>query len=295
MMPSPAALPRGAGIGLKPEHYAPLLAAQARAENGPNWVPAFVEVHPQNYFGDGGSPHRWLTAIAEIFPLSFHSTTLSLGSATGVNRAALDRIAALAEIYHPASISDHLSWSDCAAEHLPDLLPVPYTYAALDHVVSQISLVQDRFSRKILIENPSRYLAFAADEMDEAEFLTALCKRAGCGLLLDINNVIVSANNLSFDPVAYLSAIDAAVVGEVHLAGHAVETDGDRSLFVDDHGSAISEECWALFDLFITRAGPLPTLIEWDTNIPDYAVLAAQAMRADATLLPERMAYHAAA
>lgn len=281
-------LPPGAGIGLKPEHYAPLLAGEGRSEVRPDVrCPAFVEVHPQNYFGDGGPPHRWLTAIAEVFPLSFHSTTLSLGSADGLNQPVLDRLAQLVHRYPPASISDHLSWSDAGGHHLPDLLPVPYTNTALDHFVTQVGRVQERLDRTILIENPSRYLAFVGDDMSEIEFLTALCGRSGCGLLLDINNVIVCANNLSFDPHEYLQAIDPAIVGEIHLAGHATEDDEGALLFVDDHGSAVSDDCWAHYSRFIARSGPLPTLIEWDTDIPDFAVLMAEASHAAAIMNEE--------
>ena len=257
-------------------------------------VPAFVEVHPQNYFGDGGPPHRWLTAIAEKFALSFHSTTLSLGSAGGLNQAVLDRLADLVDRYAPVSISDHLSWSDVGGHHLPDLLPVPYTSVALDHFVGQVSRVQDRLGRTILIENPSRYLHFLGDEMSEVEFLGVLCKRSGCGLLLDINNVIVSANNLGFAPNDYLNNVSAALVGEIHLAGHAIEDDDGTLLFVDDHGSAVSEDCWSLYADFIAHAGGVPTLIEWDSDVPEFGVLMAEAARASA-IMNERRLTHARA
>ena len=281
MMPADHRLPVGAGIGLKPEHFSHLLTAENhRATSPENRVPAFVEVHPQNYFGDGGPPHRWLTAIAEKFALSFHSTTLSLGSAGGLNQAVLNRLAELVDRYAPVSISDHLSWSDVGGHHLPDLLPVPYTAAALDHFVGQVGQVQDRLARTILIENPSRYLRFLGDEMSEVEFLTSLCQRSGCGLLLDVNNVIVCANNLGFEAGDYLSAINPALVGEIHLAGHAIENDDGSLLFVDDHASAVSDDCWAHYASFITRSGPIPTLIEWDNDVPAFEILVAQAAQA---------------
>lgn len=296
MSPAYNQLPLGAGIGLKPEHYARLLAGEAGTEHRPDTrVPAFVEVHPQNYFGDGGPPHRWLTAIAETFRLSFHSTTLSLGSADGLNEAVLDRLAQLVDRYAPASISDHLSWSDVGGHHLPDLLPVPYTKAALDHFAIQIGRVQNRLGRTLLIENPARYLAFIGDDMSEVDFLTTLCQRSGCGLLLDINNVIVSANNLGFNGDEYLDAIDPALVGEIHLAGHAVEDDDGALLFVDDHGSSVTEDCWSLYTHFIARSGPLPTLIEWDTNVPEFDILVAQAARAADIMNAERGRHVAAA
>ncbi len=284
-MPANTQLPLGAGVGLKPEHFTPLLAAEGQFANSPdNRVPAFVEVHPQNYFGDGGPPHRWLTAISETFPLSFHSTTLSLGSAEGLNQAVLNRLAELVDRYEPVSISDHLSWSDVGGHHLPDLLPVPYTAAALDHFVGQVGHVQDRLGRRILIENPSRYLRFLGDEMGEVEFLTSLCQRSGCGLLLDVNNVIVCANNLAFEAGDYLDAIDPDLVGEIHLAGHAIESDDGVLLFVDDHGSAVSDDCWAHYASFIARSGPIPTLIEWDNDVPAFEILMAQAAQASAIM-----------
>jgi uncharacterized protein len=273
-------LPPETGIGLKPEHYAPLLESLGIGGVQPGWV----EVHPQNYFGAGGPPHRWLTAIAEHLPLSFHSIGLSLGGAAGCNIDELEQLAALADRYQPAMISDHLSWSDCDGERYPDLLPLPYTVQALDHFVAQVGRVQDRLGRQILIENPSRYVAWAADDIPEAEFLNSLCRRSGCGLLLDINNVEVSATNLNFDPLAWLDAIDLAAVGEIHLAGHAVEHHESGVLLIDDHGSPVTDDCWSLYAHVIDRAGRVPTLIERDTAIPPFAVLMAEVARADAVL-----------
>lgn len=272
-------LPPLAGIGLKPEHVAPLLEACNGAGGvRTNWV----EVHPQNYFCAGGPPHRWLTAVAERVPLSFHSTALSLGSADGPDALELDQLATLVARYQPASVSDHLSWSNAGGEKFPDLLPVPYTIEALGRLAANIDRVQTRLKRSILIENPSRYLAFAHDDMDEVDFLHALCARAGCGLLLDINNVDVSATNLGFDASTYLGALDASLVGEIHLAGHASEIFDDGTILkIDDHGAAISETCWSLFAALIARAGRRPTLIERDTNIPTYHDLMAEALHAD--------------
>lgn len=285
-------LPLFAGIGLKPEHYAPLLEAVPASihslGSAATFVPRWVEVHPQNYFGAGGPSHRWLTAIAEHFPLSFHSVGLSLGSAEGLRSDELAQLAALCERYQPAAVSEHLSWSGSASNRYPDLLPVPYTAEALAHFSAQVSIVQDRLKRPILIENPSRYLAFAGDEMSEADFLTHLRERSGCGILLDINNIEVTATNLGLDPHAMVDAIAPALVGEVHLAGHAREEHADGPLLIDDHGSPFSELTWELFERFIARAGPKPTLIEWDTNIPGFAVLNAEAAKAQARLLKGR-------
>lgn len=260
-------LPANAGIGLKPQHYRAVLD-----EDEPQ-KPGWVEVHPQNYFGAGGPPHRWLTAIAESFPLSMHSVGLSLGSAEGLDIDELERIAVLVERYQPAVFSDHLSWSGNAHDKYPDLLPIPYTAEALDHFAAQIGRVQERLGRPMLIENPSRYLGYAHDEMDETDFLVALCRRAGCGLLFDVNNVEVSCTNMGLDPVAYVDAIPAELVGEMHLAGHATEQHASGPLLIDDHGSRVTDLTWSLYSRFIARAGPKPTLIEWDTDIPDYAVL----------------------
>lgn len=275
-------LPSLPGIGLKPEHYAALLAVGLGAAPvgiSPD-CPAWVEVHPQNYFGAGGPPHRWLSAVAERFPLSFHSVGLSLGSAGGLIADELASLAALCERYEPATVSEHLSWSGTEDERYPDLLPLPYTDETLVHFAAQVERMQDRLRRRVLIENPSRYLVFAHDTMDEAGFLAELCQRSGCGLLLDINNIEVSATNLGLDPWAMVDAIDPALVGEVHLAGHKREDNPDGPLLIDDHGSPVSELTWRLFERFIARAGPRPVLIEWDTDVPDYAVLVGEAEEA---------------
>lgn len=275
MVDSPIVLPPETGIGLKPAHYRDILEPQPGAA-----LPAWVEVHPQNYFVDGGPPHRWLTGVAERLPVSFHSVGLSIGTAEGLDEDELIQLARLCERYQPASVSDHLSWSGNSADRYPDLLPIPYTRAALDHAAAQIGRVQDRLKRSILIENPSRYLAFAQDEMEEVAFIHDLCRRSGCGLLFDINNVEVSCTNLQTDPFAYVDAIDPALVGEIHLAGHATEWQDGRPLLIDDHGSRVTDLTWSLFDRFIVRAGPRPTLIEWDTDVPDFAVLMGEAERA---------------
>jgi uncharacterized protein (UPF0276 family) len=279
------ALPRRAGVGLKPEHYADVLAA---AERGA--PPAWAEVHPQNYFGAGGPPHRWLTAMADHVPLSFHSVGLSLGSASGVDRDELAALAALCERYEPAMVSDHLSWSNGPDDKFPDLLPVPYRHAALDHFVREVGRVQDRLRRPLLIENPSRYLAFAGDDWDEVDFLHELCRRAGCGLLLDINNVEVSAFNLGLDPAGWLNAVEPALVDEVHVAGHSRKDDDmGGTIAIDDHGLPVRDSCWDLLAAFLRRAGPKPVLVEWDSDVPDYATLMGEVAKADALLVREQV------
>jgi uncharacterized protein len=279
----PTALPPSAGLGLKPQHYEALLGPDS-----PSGKPAWVEVHPQNYFGDGGPPHRWLTAVSELYPLSFHSVGLSLGSASGLSGHNLDRLAILCDRYQPASVSDHLSFSGNAHNRFADLLPVPYTKASLSHFAGEIGKVQDRLKRNILIENPSRYLAYQGDEMSEIEFIERLISKSGCGLLFDINNIEVSATNLGFSAQAYVDAIDADWVGEIHLAGHAVEHHESGPLLIDDHGSHVTDATWSLYRRFIDRAGAKPTLIEWDTDVPDYAVLMTEVDKASQILIPPR-------
>ncbi|WP_373490633.1 DUF692 family multinuclear iron-containing protein [Parasphingorhabdus sp.] len=288
----PRSLPPSGGIGLKSVHYQNVLGDAAQAKR-----PSWVEVHPQNYFGDGGPAHRWLTAIAEVYPLSFHSVGLSLGSADGLNASDLDKLGALCDRYQPAMVSDHLSWSGNAHDRYPDLLPIPYTYEAFDHLAGEIGKVQDRLQRTILIENPSRYLSYRDDEMSETDFIHALCRRAGCGLLFDINNVEVTATNVGLDMDAYIDAIDPALVGEIHLAGHAREDHESGPLLIDNHGSIVSEVTWHLYRRFIRRAGAKPTLIEWDSDIPEYAVLMAEVAKME-PILNDRQAiemHHAVA
>lgn len=280
-----ATLRPGAGIGLKPQHYSDVLAAD---RGGPI---SFVEVHADNYFHAGGPAHRWLSAVAERYPMSFHSVGLSLGRAQGLDADALDALATLVERYQPALVSDHLAWCSTQNERVPDLLPLPLTPAVLDHVAEQVDRVQDRLRRPILVENPSRMLAFAQDCLDEAEFLNALAHRTGCGILLDVNNIEVSAINLGLSPWDYLEAIDPVLVGEVHIAGHASEAHAGGPMAIDDHGSAPSELSWSLLEAFVAHAGPRPVLLEWDTDVPSFATLQALAARA-ATMLPSRQERH---
>lgn len=276
-MPLPSVLPLSVGIGLKPQHYAEILR---ELPDSICHKPAWLEVHPQNYFCAGGPPHRWLTEIARHFPLSFHSVGLSLGSANGHDPAELEALTTLCERYNPASVSDHLSWSGSSDDKLPDLLPVPYTQTSLDHFVNEIDVVQSRLKRSILVENPSRYLEYAISDFNEVDFLHQLCRTTGCGILLDINNVEVSCTNLGIDPFGYLDSIDPMFVGEVHLAGHSVEQHASGVLLIDDHGSAVTDLTWKMFGHFIARSGPKPVLVEWDSNVPDFATLMCEADKA---------------
>lgn len=277
-------LPALAGVGLKAMHYAAFLEAARRGES-----PAWVEVHPQNYFCAGGPTLRWLTAVREAVPVSFHSVGLSLGSPNGPDPEELKALASLCARFEPAMVSDHLSWSILDGDKMPDLLPMPMNSDSLQHFVRSVDEVQERLGRAILIENPSRVLAFRGDSYSEPQFLLELSKRSGCGLLVDVNNILVGATNLGFDADVYVDEIASGEIGEIHIAGHTVETDPDdgAKIAIDDHGSPVSEECWRLLERLLIRTGPRPVLLERDNNIPIYAELAAEAARADRLLIPE--------
>lgn len=281
---SAQALPCRAGVGLKAAHYGEFLESARRGES-----PAWVEVHPQNYFCAGGPSLRWLTAVRDVVPVSFHSVGLSLGSPEGPDPDELEALAALAERFEPAMVSDHLSWSVLPGDKMPDLLPIPMTGTSLRHFVRSVDRVQERLRRSILIENPSRLLAFCGDEYSESDFLIELAGRSGCGLLVDVNNILVGATNLGFDPVRYVDEIARAPIGELHIAGHTVQMDPDdgAQTAIDDHGSPVTEACWQLLERLLDITGPLPVLLERDNNIPPYDELAAEAARADRLLVRE--------
>lgn len=284
-------IPACAGVGLRFPHHKAVLSGQARA--------AWFEVHPENYLGEGVAAGM-LERIRRDAPISLHATGLSLGSAQGIDGAHLAAIADLARRIQPALVSDHLSWSAGGGVHLPDLLPLPYTREALDIFARNIDRVQAALGRAILIENPSVYLAFRQDEMREGEFLAALARKSGCAILLDVNNVAVSAANLGQDAQTrlhrMLDDLPAAAIGEIHLAGHAVcRLPNGAMAHIDDHGSPVSDDVWRLFADTIRRIGPRPALIEWDTDIPAFARLADEAANADAILADAMEARHAAA
>lgn len=265
-------LPADAGVGFKAEHFTRIQELCAQCEP---CLPSWFEVHPENYMGGGGIPHRQLGWLRKQFPLAMHGVGLSLGSTDGLDDAHVQRLAALVARYEPAVLSEHLAWSHWNASSFNDLLPVPYTRESLAVVTRNIHRVQEATGRSILIENPSRYLAFAQDDCSEAEFLNALCASTGCDLLLDINNLYVSACNLGFSASSYLATLNTGRVREVHLAGHSRETlpSGD-ALLIDDHGSRICADVWSLYgELLEMMDEAPPTLIEWDTNIPDFGVL----------------------
>jgi uncharacterized protein len=268
------ALPSRAGVGLKPEHIDAIL--DERPDVG------FFEVHAENYMGEGGPPHRRLEAIRALYPLSLHGVGLSIGSPRPLDKAHLVRLARLAERYEPGLFSEHLAWSSHDQGFLNDLLPLPYTEETLASVCAHIDQTQETLRRRMLLENPSTYVLFAESAIPETEFLAAIARRTGCGLLLDINNVEVSATNHGFDPLAYLEAFPLENVGEIHVAGYAeAEDDAGHRLLIDAHDSPVRPGVWALYEAVISRIGLLPTLVEWDNEVPEWPALYAEARRAE--------------
>jgi uncharacterized protein (UPF0276 family) len=265
----------GSGIGLRSAHAAEILATRPAV--------GWLEVHAENYMG-GGPVVRTLERLRRDYPISVHGVGLSLGTAAGLDRTHLERLAALVRRLEPALVSEHLSWSVTGGAYLNHLLPLPGTEEALDVVAGHVARVQDRLGRRLLVENPASYLRFAHSPIPEPAFLDALARRTGCGLLCDVNNVYVSARNLGGDPVAYLDALDPATVVEIHLAGHAVNDADGREVLIDDHGSRVAPAVWDLHEHALARFGPRPTLVEWDTDLPPLAVLLGEAARAGAGL-----------
>jgi uncharacterized protein (UPF0276 family) len=268
-------MPPTAGLGLKSQHYAEALAAEAEG--------LWFEVHPENYMAAGGPRLRWLAAIRDKRPLSLHGVGLSLAADADPDPAHLAALKALVDRFEPFVVSEHLAWSAWRGVHQPDLLPFPRTRAALDRIAANIGRTQDALGRAILVENPSLYLSLTGHDLDETDFLAELTRRTGCGLLVDVNNVFVSASNLDYAAEAYLDALPAGAIGEIHLAGHGVD-EGGSSLLIDTHGAPVAEPVWALFRRLIARIGPRPTLIERDDDIPAFAVLMAERDRADGML-----------
>jgi uncharacterized protein (UPF0276 family) len=276
-------IPAAAGIGLRLLHHAVVRDDRPAI--------AWLEAHPENYLTPALADE--LAAFADRYPVSLHAVGLSLGSACGLDAEHLTRLKTLERRIRPGLMSDHLSWSLAATARgplaLPDLLPLPYTEEALAVVVANVHRAQETLGRRLLIENPSTYLAFAQSSLSEAEFLAELARATGCGVLLDINNIAVSALNRDLDPAFaladYLALIPGSAIGEIHLAGHAVrELPGGRRLRIDDHGSRVSVQVWRLFETAANLLGPKPTLIEWDTDIPDLSVLLGEAAVAQAIL-----------
>lgn len=268
-------LPARAGIGLRSPHVGEVLATRPPLP--------WLEIHPENYLG-GGPAVSALLAIRRDYPLSVHAVGLSVGSAGGVDRRHLGRIKSLVDRLEPALVSEHLAWSQVGGAYLNHLLPLPYTEESLSVACRNVDEVQTVLGRRVLIENPSGYLRFESSTIPEAEFLAALARRTGCGLLCDLNNIYVTAENLGLDPSAYLAALPREAVGELHLAGHSANDADGRTVLIDDHGSPVSAAVWALYEQALDRFGPLPTLVEWDTDVPRLEVLLGEARLAEARL-----------
>ena len=270
-------LPLSAGLGYKPQHYTEIMQ-----NAGPvSWF----EVHAENYMGDGGRPLAQLAALSARFPISVHGVGLSIGGEGPLDREHLARLRTLCDWLNPASFSEHLAWSSHDSAFLNDLLPLPYNAASLARVASHINQVQETLGRQMLLENPSSYLAFDTSDMSETDFLRELATQTGCGLLLDVNNVFVSATNLGTSPQAYIDDFPLDKVGEIHLGGHDEdEDDAGRPLLIDSHGREIADPVWALLEYTLARSGPRPLLVEWDNDVPDWPVLAIEAARAKSAL-----------
>lgn len=275
--PKPAKLSARAGVGLKSDHYLQIL--QTLPEIG------WFEVHPENYMGSGGPPHHFLTEIRQNYPLSLHGVGLSIGGDGPLDRDHLARFKALVDRYQPALVSEHLAWSTHDTAFFNDLLPLPYTPDTLRRIVEHVDQMQTHLKRQVLIENPATYLLFSDSTIDEVDFLDELAQKSGCGLLLDVNNVFVSASNHGGDANDYLARFPMHRVGEIHLAGHDQQPDDDGgTVLIDTHDRRVADPVWDLFAQAISSAGPRPTLVEWDGNIPEWPVLHGQARRAQSVL-----------
>lgn len=275
---APSRLPSRPGVGYKPQHFSDIIAGKHPVE--------WLEIHAENYMGAGGRPMAQLRALADRFPLSVHGVGLSIGGEAPLDRDHLARLKHLVGWLDPAAFSEHLAWSTHEGAFLNDLLPLPYTEATLDRVCDHVDAVQDALGRPMLLENPATYLEFAESGMDEVAFLSALARRTGCGLLLDVNNVFVACTNRQEDPTGYLDRFPLHLVGEIHLGGHdADRDDAGLPLLIDSHGRAVADPVWALYAHVLAKCGAKPTLIEWDNDVPDWPVLAAEAGRA-AALMP---------
>jgi len=273
----PGRLPDASGVGYKPRHFQDIL-------DSPDTV-AWLEIHAENYMGDGGRPLAQLRHLAERFPISVHGVGMSIGGEAPLDREHLARLRRLVAWLDPAGFSEHLAWSTHDSHFLNDLLPLPYNAETLARVCEHIDQVQNAVGRRMLLENPSTYLAFSESTMAETDFLTEIAGRTGCGLLLDVNNVFVSATNQGTDANGYIDAFPLHLVGEIHLGGH--EGDADECgapLLIDSHSREVVDPVWALYGRAVARGGPKPTLIEWDNDVPDWPTLAAEARRATLVL-----------
>ncbi len=265
-----------AGVSLKAQHYAEAAAAGAAG--------LWFEAHPENYMVAGGPRLAWLEVVRERHPLSLHGVALSLAADADPDPHHLARLKALIDRFEPSLVSEHLAWSAWDGTYRPDLLPFPRTHAAADRVAANIARTQDALGRAILVENPSLYLDLPGHDYAETDFLAELVRRTGCGLLVDVNNAYVSGNNLGYDAGAYIDALPAEAIGEIHLAGHAADARHGGALLIDTHAAPVAEAVWALYRRLIARIGPRPTLIERDDAIPTFETLMVERDRADALL-----------
>lgn len=266
-------LPVAAGVGYKPQHFQSLLSDAAPVK--------WLEIHAENYMGNGGRPLAQLRHLANRFPISVHGVGLSIGGEGPLDTEHLARVKSLCDWLKPASFSEHLAWSTHDGTFLNDLLPLPYTAQTLTRVVDHIDQVQSTLGRRMLLENPSTYVAFAETSYDEVDFLSEIVRRSGCGLLLDVNNVHVSCINNHRAPIEYLNRFPTKHVGEIHLGGHDLDYDdqGD-TLLIDAHGSEVADPVWKLYHHTLSLGCAVPTLIEWDNDVPEWHILQAEAQRA---------------
>lgn len=276
-----AKIPPRAGVGLKADHYEAIL--QERPDVG------WFEIHAENYMGAGGPPHRYLETIRRDYPLSLHGVGLSIGAARPLDKDHLARLKRVNDRYEPGLFSEHLAWSSHGEFFFNDLLPVPYCAESLARCCEHIDQVQAHLGRRMLLENPSTYVAFTESSLSEIEFLSSIAERTGCGLLLDVNNVFVSATNHGYAPEDYLDAFPLEHVGEIHLGGHASDRDdAGAPLLIDAHDRAVADPVWTLYERVIQKTGNLPTLIEWDNDVPAWPDLFAEAKAADRVLLASK-------
>lgn len=266
-------LPARAGVGFKAEH--------AKDIFGNDPAVGWFEIHPENYMVAGGPRLAMLEELCTHYPVSMHGVGLSLGGGETLSENHLSDLKRLVDRFDPAMVSEHIAWSSHEGLYMADLLPTPMTKTSLDQLVQAIETVQDYIGRRILIENPTSYMPLPQNSIPELEFITEAARRSGCGLLIDVNNVYISAHNLGFDAKAFIDAVPGGLVGEIHLAGHEQDANPDDDVLIDTHSRPVADPVWALFDQLISRIGPRPTLIEWDNDVPGWDVLAAEAVLAD--------------
>lgn len=269
----PSKLPNSAGVGYKPQHFAQILEDPGAVR--------WLEIHAENYMGDGGRPLAQLRRLSEQFAISVHGVGLSIGGESPLDPDHLARLKHLVNWLNPASFSEHLAWSTHDSHFYNDLLPLPYTTDTLTRVCSHVDQLQTTIERQMLLENPSSYLAFDESTWSEPDFMAEIARRTGCGLLLDVNNVFISASNLDFSPQGYIDTFALDRVGEIHLGGHDTDHDDhDKPLLIDSHGCEVADPVWSLLDYTLAQSGPKPVLVEWDNDVPDWPVLSAEADRA---------------